>query len=185
MAASTLGIPAPVSTSYCVPNLTELNFVDKALSFSGAKFTIKDPQGNLLFQVEDQWPSRQSKHIVCDSSEKALVVLTKEERTRHDTWEATRANGDQETVFVMKLSSLNPLHTNFDVFMGRNTSTSRPEFTVKSDIRKFNYTICHNDVPIAQATRRLKFGKNQYIAIIKPGVDIAFIAMLVVIIMVN
>ncbi|KAG6557076.1 hypothetical protein Mapa_001002 [Marchantia paleacea] len=186
MATSTLAIPAPVSTSYCVPHLAQFIIEQKVMTLSSGKFTIKDPQGSLLFQVKSKVPSLHTKRIVCDSNENALVLLTKKVITMHDTWEATRANDDQKTVFVMKKSSVVQLKPSFHVFLGTNTSMSKPDFTLKGDFFQFNYTICYNDVPIAEASRRLNasaiiVGKDQYVVTIQPGVDHAFIASLVVI----
>ncbi|BBN05381.1 hypothetical protein MPTK1_3g12640 [Marchantia polymorpha subsp. ruderalis] len=186
MASSTVGIPAPVSTNFCVPYMAQFIIEQKVLTLSSGKFTIKDPQGNLLFQVKSKLPSLHTKRILCDSSEKALVFLSRKILTMHDTWEATSADGDEKTVFVMKKSGLVQLKPSFHVFLGTNTSMSRPDFTVKGDFFQFNYTICYNDVPIAEASRKINasailVGKDQYMVTIQPGVDHAFIASLVVI----
>ncbi|BBN05380.1 hypothetical protein MPTK1_3g12630 [Marchantia polymorpha subsp. ruderalis] len=185
MATSTPDIPAPVSTSYCVPHLTEFSVESKVLTLNGGKFTAKDTQGYLLFQVQRKWPSLHSKHTVCDSMERPLVQVSKKLGEWRPTWEAIRANGDQQPVFLMKKSSLNPLNKTFDVFLGTNISMSRPDFTMKREFFSNNYTICYNDEPIAQAIWKLSFGKTSYMVIVKPGVDRAFITSLVVIIIIR
>ncbi|PTQ40310.1 hypothetical protein MARPO_0040s0002 [Marchantia polymorpha] len=152
MATSTPDIPAPVSTSYCVPHLTEFSVECKVLKLNGCWFTAKDSQGSLLFQVQRKWPSLHSKHTVCDSRERPLVQLSKKPGVWRPIWEAIRANGDQQPVFVMKKSSMNPLSTSFDVFLGTNISMTRPDFIMKRDFFSNNYTICYNDKPIAQVS---------------------------------
>ncbi|OAE23035.1 hypothetical protein AXG93_3255s1150 [Marchantia polymorpha subsp. ruderalis] len=153
MATSTLEIPAPVSTKFCYDHVDKFSVEKFALTQYSSRFTAKYSEERTLFQIEHKKTNhRNSTYTVCDSMERPLVQVSKKLGEWRPTWEAIRANGDQQPVFVMKKSNLNPLNKNFDVFLGTNISMSRPDFTIKRDFFSNNYTICYKDKPIAQVS---------------------------------
>lgn len=68
-------IPAPVSSSYCLPHESQL-VVKHKLLFAVGRFTVKDGEGALLFDVNCKDPfSWRKRRILTDESGQPQLLL--------------------------------------------------------------------------------------------------------------
>ncbi|KAL2641241.1 hypothetical protein R1flu_008828 [Riccia fluitans] len=189
MANAAVAVPSVVSPTFCVPYVAQFIVEQKVMTLSSGKFTIYDPQGRLLFEVENKFFGIHTKRILCDGKGIPLVLLKKMNLTLRDRWEAYRGeeSNDDNLLFVLKKSSIYQVKPSYDIFMAANTAMSKPDFTLKGDLFQNNYTIFFHHTPVAEASRKINpqsvvAGKDQYGVTVFPGVDHAFIAALIVIV---
>jgi uncharacterized protein YxjI len=182
-------VPAPVSSVYCVPYVAQFEIDQKVVSVTDGRFTIKDAQGTLLFDVKGKRIlALHTRRVVYDASGNALVLLKRKMATMHDRWLAYRGesdDSDSNMLFSMAKSSLIQLTPSYDIFLGTN-QTSTPDFKVKGDFFEHNYSILYNGTPVAEVRKKINLssifvGKDQYGVTVYPGVDHAFIASVIVI----
>lgn len=175
-----LGIPAPVSSAYCLPHEVQLTVKDKLLSVG--RFTIKDAEGTLLFDVNCKDPLQwRTRRILKDESGQPVLLLKSMWTGLHRKWAAYR--GDDETdaklLFTIQKSALFQFTPSFDVFLATNADHSEPDFTVEGNFLRTDFTVLYNGTPIAKV-KTICF-TTKHVVTVYPGGDRAFISALAIV----
>ncbi|OAE24260.1 hypothetical protein AXG93_1528s1100 [Marchantia polymorpha subsp. ruderalis] len=176
-----LSIPAPVSSSFCVPYTTQFIIFKKNFVWTDGVYKVKDIKGNLLFKI-DRSSALCCNLVVYDHDGSVVMSLRRKIFSFVDTWNAYRgkkSSKSEDRLFTMSRSSLIQWKPHFTIWL---PGKGNDEFTLSSDFFGTHYKIRHNGVIIAEAVQKwvLCFKKEMAVTV-KPGVDQAFVAALLVI----
>jgi uncharacterized protein YxjI len=178
------GTNAVAGPQYCLPQVSAYAVSKKVVSMSGGDWKITDATGRTVFKVSGRVASVRDKRFLRDPSNKTVLRMQKKIVTMHDTWQIYSA---ADTVLAtVKKSSLVQFKTAMDVFLGSSSSSKNPDYVMQGDFLDRNLTIFQGAQQAALVTRQITFAsvvvdKDNFGVTIFPGVDIALIFALIVI----
>ncbi|KAG6551871.1 hypothetical protein Mapa_006485 [Marchantia paleacea] len=176
-----LSVPAPVSSSFCVPHATQFSIFTNHLVWTDGVFKVKDVKGNLLFKM-DKSSVLCCNLVVYDPDGGVIMSLKRKIFTFMDTWRAYRGKNSQRSedrLFTITRSSFMQWKPHFTIFL---PGKGNDQFTLSGDFLRTHFKIRHNGDIIAEAVQKRVICFKKEIAVrVGPGVDQAFVAALLVI----
>ncbi|KAL7412991.1 tubby C-terminal-like domain-containing protein [Mrakia frigida] len=170
--------PLGVNTSYCVPNVVTLVLKEKAFSFSGDDFQIKDSNGNVVVQCHGSAMSFRDKKEIRDTSGRVLFKLETKLLSLLKSFFATGPDG-KELFQVKKKFSIG---SNKMVTYFTNASDGAPiELDLKGNFWGGSAEILLGGRTVATISRQVMnmreifVDKQTYFVTVAPGVDLAMI----------
>ncbi|CAK9203559.1 unnamed protein product [Sphagnum jensenii] len=176
--------PAVAGPQYCLPQVSAYAVSKKVVSMSGGDWKITDATGRIVFKVSGRVASVRDKRFLRDPSNKTVLRMQKKIVTMHDTWQIYSAA--DTLLATVKKSSLVQFKTAMDVFLGSSSSSKNADYVMQGDFLDRNLTIFQGAQQAALVTRQITFAsvvvdKDNFGVTIFPGVDIALIFALIVI----
>ncbi|KAJ8647711.1 hypothetical protein MRB53_000734 [Persea americana] len=179
-----------VGDEFCVPYYTDLVVKKKLKSiFSSTHFQVFDPNGTLVFKVDDGGGfSQHSNRYIRDAGGFPIILMRNKIISWHDRWRVYRGDSHAENnhLFTVKRSHVFQLKTQLDVFLATNTDETRCDFHVKSDFSNHSSKVYRGDSVIAEIDKKSTWGgffvgKDVFNVRVFPEVDYAFIVSLLII----
>lgn len=179
------GTPAVVGDQYVSHTDTQLSVSRKAAEISGGNFAITSSEGHPLFKLNASRVNLREKLVLFDAGDSPVLSLHKKAISIHDTWEVHQGE-TSEDLFSMKKEHAHGGVEAYEVYL---PGSSEPEYVVKGDFVRRNYSILFRDEIVAAEVSKKLFnlaalfgGKSKYGVKIHAGVDTAFVAAVIVII---
>jgi uncharacterized protein YxjI len=166
-----------VAPQYCLPHELSLAVTKNLRSSSRGDWTIRDPEGNILFKVDGTVRAVASRRDLLDDKGYKLIHMQRKRKFLHPFWHMYTGDSDQLICKVKKSTN---------VFLASNT-TETPDFTVEGNFFKRNLKILRGQQAIAQVTPQATFtnapiDKDTFGVTVFPGGDYAFVIALLVIV---
>ncbi|KAJ4977634.1 hypothetical protein NE237_008414 [Protea cynaroides] len=176
-----------VGPHFCAPDLVNLTIITKDISIGKGNFSVKDVDGNTVFEVDGTLSNIHDRRVLLDANGKPLLFMRSKIMTAHERWNVYRgeSSDSKELLFSVKKSSMFQLiKTKMNVFLATNTTEEVCDFKIKgnwSDKSCKIYLRKSNDI-IAEMHKKHKwFGEDSFTVTVYPNIDSAFIVALIVI----
>ncbi|KAH9574184.1 hypothetical protein CY35_01G042900 [Sphagnum magellanicum] len=169
-----------VAPQYCLPHELSLAVTKKVLSSSRGDWTIRDPEGNILFRVDGTVRAVATRRDLLDDKGYKLIHMQRKRKFLRvqDVWHMYAGDSEQLICKVKKSSKLQEGPCT-DVFLASNTSESMPDFTLEGNFFERNLKILHGEQAIAEVTQQI--GEDTFGVTVFPEGDYAFVIALLVI----
>ncbi|KAM0787660.1 hypothetical protein ACM66B_003724 [Microbotryomycetes sp. NB124-2] len=177
----TLGVTDPHFQFYAVQP-TSLIMKEKAWSFSGDDFSVKDQNGATVVKCSGKAISMRDTKVIKDPTGKVLFTIKNKLISLHKTFIGYAGDADKTELFTVKKKFSIGGAKMIATFKNHSTQ-NEAELTVKGDFLGGSASITLSDGrPVAHITRKLAtmnevfHDKQTYAVIVAPGVDLALIA---------
>ncbi|KAG6557832.1 hypothetical protein Mapa_000599 [Marchantia paleacea] len=171
-------VPEVVSAQYVVSETLCLSVEsNKHWSWCGDEITIENDHAQRPFTVES---TGHGSILVRDISGNGLVFLEQQYLAFRRTWRVYLGEKCEKSSYLYTLKHTG--RNNFSVFLATNTKRDKPDFTVKKERsrhRSFNVYYKDDDNKSIVEAKHVK-GEKKMKVTIHPGVDLAFVATLIV-----
>lgn len=182
--APTETLAAVVRQRYCLQNAAQYRLENELMSKA---WTITDAVGEVVFRVRGKkvdWVK--SKRELIDDNGNVVVYMEEKPWTLKNVWKAY-SPGESEPLFTLKSSSAFSFKPKVNIFLSTNTAQKTPDYTVDGGFLAKKCRIYFGDELVAEVTREASLKniiitKSIFNAIIYPGVDIAFIFSIIIIV---
>ncbi|KAJ4979875.1 hypothetical protein NE237_010655 [Protea cynaroides] len=176
-----------VGPRFCAPCPVNLTIITKDISIGKGNFSVKDVDGNIVFEVDGTLSNIRDRRVLLDANGEPLLFMRSKIMTAHERWNVYRgeSSDSKELLFSVKKSSMFQLiKTKMNVFLATNTTEEVCDFKIKgnwSDKSCKIYLRKSNDI-IAEMHKKHKwFGEDSLTVTVYPNIDSAFIVALIVI----
>jgi uncharacterized protein YxjI len=182
--APTETLAAVVRQRYCLQSAAQYRLENELMSKA---WTITDAVGEVVFRVRGKkvdWVK--SKRELVDDNGNVVVYMEEKPWTLKNVWKAY-SPGESEPLFTLKSSSAFSFKPKVNIFLSTNTAQKQPDYTVDGGFLAKKCRIYFGDELVAEVTREASLKniiitKSIFNAIIYPGVDIAFIFSIIIIV---
>jgi len=166
-----------VAPKYCQPLELSLAVTKKVRSSSRGDWTIRHPEGNILFTVDGTVRAVASRWDLLDDTGYKVIHIQLKLKMEHCCFVWHMYDGDSDQLICTVKKSPN-------VFLASNT-TETPDFTLEGSFFERNLKILHGQQAIAQVTPQATFtnapiDKDTFGVTVFPGGDYAFVIGLLV-----
>ncbi|KAG0579223.1 hypothetical protein M758_4G084100 [Ceratodon purpureus] len=182
--APTQALAAVVRQRYCIPTAAQYRLENELMSKA---WTITDANGEVVFRVRGKkvdWIK--SKRELVDESGNTVVYMEEKPWTLKNVWKAF-APGESEPLFTLKSTNAFSFKPRVNIFLPSNTAQKQPDYTIEGGFLAKKCRIYFGEELVAEVTREASLKniiitKSIFNATIYPGVDIAFIFSIIIII---
>ncbi|XP_024393150.1 protein LURP-one-related 15 [Physcomitrium patens] len=181
--APTQTVTGVVAQRYCLANTAQYRLENEILSKA---WTITDAMGEVVFRVRGKkvdWVK--SKRELVDEHGNSIVYMEEKPWRLKNVWRAF-APGDSEPLYTLKATTAFSFKPGINIFLRSNTAQKKPDYTIEGLFLAKKCSIYFGEELVAEVTRdvslkNLIVNKSIFNVTIYPGVDIAFIFSLVII----
>lgn len=176
-------LAAVVRQRYCLQNAAQYRLENELLSKA---WTITDAKGEVVFRVRGKkvdW--YKSKRELVDESGNIVVYMEEKPWALKNVWRAF-APGGSEPLFTLKSTSAFSFKPNVNIFLPSNTAQKQPDYTIEGGFLAKRCRIYFGEELVAEVTREASLKniiitKSIFNIIVYPGVDVAFIFSIIII----
>ncbi|XP_030541858.1 protein LURP-one-related 15-like [Rhodamnia argentea] len=183
--------PQPVvGLQYCCPYPVDVAILKKVMHLSDGNFVVTDNNGNLIFKVKGALLTLHDRRVLIDASGNPVLTLRHKIMTAHSRWQAFRGESSdmRDLIFTAKTSAVIQLKTKLEVFLANNRNEQVGDFKVKGSWFDRSCVIYAGESSniVAQmhektSIQSVQLGKDQFMVMVYPNIDYAFIVALIVI----
>lgn len=172
-----------VGQRYCFPNSAQYRLENEILSKS---WIITEANGEVVFRVRGKkvdW--YKSKRELVDENGKVVVYMEEKPWTIKNVWKAY-SPGESEALFTLKSLSAFTCKPKVNIFLASNTAQKKPDYTIEGSFLAKKCLIYFGEELVTEVTREaslknILITKSIFNVIIHPGVDVAFIFSIIII----
>ncbi|GLJ37051.1 hypothetical protein SUGI_0750740 [Cryptomeria japonica] len=172
-----------IGDRFCNDSVIALTVWKHSLVFSCNGFTVFDPDGKIVFKVDNYYSDPNDHALLMDDAGNPLLTMQRKRFSLHHEWEAFiggKMDG-QKPLFVVKRRFLLPTRVLAQIYVGSINKKSHPDYQIEGSYAKTSCTVYNSSRNVVvemrrkQVTSDITLGGDVFSVIVQPGYDQAFV----------
>lgn len=184
-----------VDNKFYMDSVTPLTVWKKSLLLNCSGYTVYDPNGNLIFRVDNYCSDPKNEVLLMDAAGLVLLTLRRKRLSLQNVWQGFlgELQNAQKPLFVARrsLSLFIPTNNLAEVYVlspGIRKTKRHSDYHIKGCYAKRSFTFLNSfgDVvaevkPKQVRSNQINLGGDVFNLVVRPGYDVAFVMGLIII----